>query len=319
MTKPAPALARTNPAYQGWVPIATWANDLGLGKPALSLAGTNFVATLDFPTGSLVFTLGKQPARWKGAEFWLGYPPHLIRGRGCIHALDIEKTLSPLLADPGEPAISNRVVVLDPGHGGRSPGAQNTATGHWEKEYTLDWAQRLAPLLAQKGWTVILTRTNDTDVSLADRVAVAAAHQAGLFLSLHFNHALSNPREFGIETYCVTPPGLPSSIVRGSLDEPLDALPGNAFDDRNLRLALRLQRVLVEHTSSLDRGVRRTRFMGVLRGQTRPAVLIEGGYLSNPKEARRIATPEHRQALAQAVVEALEAMAPASPRSETDP
>jgi N-acetylmuramoyl-L-alanine amidase len=302
-------VVRTNPAYQGWVPLTTWANDLGLGKPVVTLAGTNLVALLAFPGGRLALTLGRQQARWQDAEFWLAFAPRLVRGRGCIHALDVEKTLSPLLADSGEPIISNRVVVLDPGHGGRNPGAQNLATGRWEKEYTLDWARRLKPLLEKRGWKVFLTRTNDSDVPLGDRVALADAQQAGVFLSLHFNHAVSNPGEAGIETYCVTPAGLPSSIVRGPPEEPFEVLPNNAFDDENLRLALRLQHGLTRRTSALDRGVRRTRFMGVLRGQVRPAVLIEGGYLSNLSEARLIAAEEYRQRLAQAVAEALEAEA----------
>ena len=58
-------------------------------------------------------------------------------------------------------------------------------------------------------------------------------------------------------------------------------------------------------TGEDDRGVRRARFIGVLRGQHRPAVLIEGGYLSNPHEARRIGTPEFRQKLAETVAAAL--------------
>jgi len=302
---PRPALILTNRVYEGWVPLRDWASDLGLGSPTVRMVGTNAVATLVFPDGPLSLTLGRQQASWQGREFWLAYAPHLQRGRGCIHALDIEKTLMPLLTDQGEPLIGNRVVVLDPGHGGRNPGAQNVATGRWEKEYALDWAQRLAPLLTRQGWTVILTRTNDTDVPLAARVALADAHQAGLFLSLHFNHAARNPAESGIETYCVTPPGLPSSVVRGPPEDVFEVLPSNAFDDHNLSLALRLQHALVQRTKAIDRGVRRTRFMGVLRGQMRPAALIEGGYLSHPREARAIASPAVRQALALAVAEAL--------------
>ena len=67
-----------------------------------------------------------------------------------------------------------------------------------------------------------------------------------------------------------------------------------------------LHRGLVRATNATDRGVRRARFMGVLRGQKRPAVLIEGGYLSNPKEARKIATSTYRQTMAEAVARALE-------------
>jgi N-acetylmuramoyl-L-alanine amidase len=63
---------------------------------------------------------------------------------------------------------------------------------------------------------------------------------------------------------------------------------------------------MVRHAGAADRGVRRARFMGVLRGQNRPAVLIEAGYLSNPAEARKIAAAEYRQRLAEAVAQGLE-------------
>lgn len=294
-----------NLTYDGWVEIQAWAKDLGIPTPVSSMAGTNYVETLTFPTGTLVIRLGRQQAQWEGAEFWLALTPHFLRGRGCVHALDIQATLLPLLTDDGTLPFTNRVVVLDPGHGGQSPGAQNVATARWEKEYTLDWALRLKPLLENRGWQVFLTRTNDTDVSLGERVAIADAQQAGLFLSLHFNHSNGRPAESGVETYCVTPVGLPSTVVRGAPEDIAMAVPNNAFDAANLRTAFRLHRAIVQRTGAFDRGVRRARFMGVLRGQERVAVLIEGGYMSNPREARLIASPAHRQALAEAVAEAL--------------
>ncbi len=83
--------------------------------------------------------------------------------------------------------------------------------------------------------------------------------------------------------------------------------PNNAYDSQNLRYAFRLHRAVLEATGATDRGIRRARFMGVLRGQSRPAVLLEAGYLSNPQEARLIATAEYRQRLAEAVARALAA------------
>ena len=82
--------------------------------------------------------------------------------------------------------------------------------------------------------------------------------------------------------------------------------PNNAFDEQNVQLASRIHGALLRSTGTTDRGVRRARFMAVLRGQHRPAVLIEGGYLSNPAEARRIASPDYRQELAEGVAKALE-------------
>jgi N-acetylmuramoyl-L-alanine amidase len=174
-----------------------------------------------------------------------------------------------------------------------------------EKEFTLDWARRLKPLLESNGWTVFLTRTNDTDLALSNRVAFAESHHADCFISLHFNSAAPDKKENGLETYCLTPTGMPSTITRGFADPWLENLPNNAFDGENLQLAARVQGAILHASGEEDRGVRRARFIGVLRGQKRPAILIEGGYLSNPAEAARIENPAFRQKLAEAVARAL--------------
>ena len=178
--------------------------------------------------------------------------------------------------------------------------------GRWKKEFTLEWANRLAVGVKRNGWTVRLTRTNDTDISLADRVAFAEKLNADLFISLHFNapgSTVSNP--VGVETYCLTPQGMLSSFNHGYSDDVTALFPNNAFDAQNLQLAVRLHRALLQVNGAADRGVRRARFMGVLRGQNRPAALVEGGYLSNPREARLIADPAYRQKLAEAIANAL--------------
>jgi N-acetylmuramoyl-L-alanine amidase len=100
--------------------------------------------------------------------------------------------------------------------------------------------------------------------------------------------------------------GLPSSLVRDYEDNVQQSFPNNAYDEQNLQIAYRLHRSVVEALCEPDRGVRRARFMGVLRGQNRPAVLIEAGYLSNAIEAKKIASADYRQKLAEAVARGLE-------------
>jgi N-acetylmuramoyl-L-alanine amidase len=153
---------------------------------------------------------------------------------------------------------------------------------------------------------VALTRTNDAGLDLPGRVDIADRAEAALFVSLHFNGAFPNTEVHGLETYCLTPKGLPSTVTRDFADDASQEWPNNAFDAHNLRLAMRIHRSLIQKTGAVDRGVRRARFMGVLRGQKRPAVLIEGGFLSNPAEAAQISTPAYRQKLAEAVAAALE-------------
>jgi N-acetylmuramoyl-L-alanine amidase len=122
---------------------------------------------------------------------------------------------------------------------------------------------------------------------------------------LHFNSAAPDQRQAGLETYCLTPQGMTSTVTRGFEDDPALSFPNNAFDEQNLQLALLAHRALLQVNGRLDRGVRRARYLGVLRWQNRPAILLEGGYLSNPREARWIATPLYRQRLAEAVAQAL--------------
>jgi N-acetylmuramoyl-L-alanine amidase len=200
--------------------------------------------------------------------------------------------------------VTNRVIVIDPGHGGDNPGARSQTTGRHEKDLTLDWALRLRPLLEAKGWTVFLTRTNDASMSLAERVEFADRHNAELFVSLHFN-SLPRISQGGLETYCLTPAGMSSHLIREEVDLPELTWPNNQHDAFNLQLATRIHQELVRTTGRSDRGVRRARFMGVLKTQNRPAVLLEGGYLSNPEEAQLIAQPAFRQKLAEAVANAL--------------
>ena len=256
--------------------------------------------------GVLIVTIGSRTAYWAGLDLRLGFAPKMIDGQVFVHALDARKNFEPLLRGFEIPAKTNRTMVIDPGHGGSNPGARSVADGRLEKEFTLDWARRLTPLLEKRGWRVFLTRTNDANVSLADRVAFAEQQCADLFLSLHFNSSgLGKREQAGLETYCLTPAGLPSSLMRGFPDDPSQVFPNNAYDEQNLRYALRLHRALLAVNGDADRGVRRARFLGVLRGQQRPAMLVEGGYLSNPKEARRIGDPAYRQKLAEAVADAL--------------
>jgi len=277
--------------------LATPAHLATAPSPTYALQSTN---------GALVLRIGSQLAQWDGLELRLGFAPQLIDGQPYVHALDLDKTIRPLLQGGPDLGLgADPVIVIDPGHGGANPGTKSVLGNHYEKEFTLDWALRLQSLLVANKCKTFLTRSNDTDLALSNRVASAAEHKADLFLSLHFNSAAPNEVEAGLETYCLTPAGMPSSLTRGFQDEIRLTFPNNAFDVQNLLLALRVHRALLQVNGRHDRGVRRARFPGVLRGQQRPAILVEGGYLSNPREARLIADPAYRQKLAEAVARAL--------------
>ena len=264
--------------------------------PAYALQTTN---------GAFVIHTGSQLSQWDGTELRLGFAPQLIDGQPYVHSLDLAKTIQPLVHGEGLALGSSPIIVIDPGHGGENPGTKSVLGSHYEKEFTLDWALRLQALLQVNNCKVFLTRSTDIDLALSNRVAFAAQHKADLFISLHFNSAAPNESEAGLETYCLTPMGMPSSLTREYADEVRETFPNNAYDVQNLLLALRVHRALLQVNGHHDRGIRRARFPGVLRGQQRAAILVEGGYLSNPQEAHWIADPAYRQKLAEAVAKAL--------------
>jgi N-acetylmuramoyl-L-alanine amidase len=307
--KPVTPAARTYASFTApvttWTSLDRWAAENKIGQPRLVSHTPVAAYAIGSANGTMVLDIGSREATWNNTEVQLGFTPEFIDDQVFVHGLDLQKNLGPLLFGPPL-TFGNRVIVIDPGHGGVNVGTHSVLDGRFEKEFTLDWALRLAPLLAANGWQVFLTRTNDEDVALSNRVAFAEAHHADVFISLHFNSTSDRSKETaGLETYCSTPAGMPSSLTRDYADTWSQFFPNNNFDAQNLQLAVLLQTALLRASNEEDRGVRRVRFIGVLHRQHCPAVLIEGGYLSNPHEAKLIETPEFRQKLAQAVADAL--------------
>jgi N-acetylmuramoyl-L-alanine amidase len=295
----------------GWVAFTRWCKDNQL-PPPMCISPSLPAYELKTTQGTLLLRPGSQSAYWDGLEVRLGFAPQMIDSQPFVHALDLEKSIEPLLDSaaaclPGS-FRANPVIVIDPGHGGENVGTKSVLGSIYEKDFTLDWAVRLERLLATNGWRVFLTRSNDANPAISNRVAFAEEHKAALFLSLHFNSAAPDDAEAGLETYCLTPCGMTSTVTRGYSDDPALTFPNNAFDAQNFQLACLVHRALLQVNGNRDRGVRRARFPGVLRGQHRPAILIEGGYLSNPREARLISDPAYREKLAEAVAKALESV-----------
>jgi len=302
--RPGPAPAPT-PTVTARTSLNRWAAESKISGPQLLSRAPVEAYAVKSENGTLVLDIGSREATWNGAEVNLGFAPQFIDDQVFVHGLDLQKTLVPLLF--GQPlSYGSRVVVIDPGHGGVNLGTHSVVDGRYEKEFTLDWALRLAPLLETNGWKVFLTRTGDVDVALSNRVALVEQHHADLFISLHFNSTSDlDHKPDGLETFCLTPAGMPSTLTRGYPDPWTQVFPNNAFDIQNLLAAYSLHRSLLRATGLEDRGVSRARFMGVLHGPRCPAVLIEAGYMSNPREVRLIENPEFRQKLAQAVADAL--------------
>ncbi len=308
---PLQPLIQANPMRNPLISLFEWAGNLGLVAPRRVAENPQPTYEIATAMGRALIRVGSTRATIRGVDVMLGHLPQFVNGQPCVHRVDYQKTLHPLLW-PIQPVwwSTNRLIVIDPGHGGKDAGSESIDRRYFEERVTLDWAHRLALVLQKHGYRVALTRTNDADMSLAERVLFAETLKADLFVSLHFNSAYPINHKRGLETFVLTPPGLASSVVRDGEDNLRLAFPNNGFDLENLNLAWRVHKSVIARSGAIDRGVQRARFMGVLRGQSRPAILIEGGYLSNPDDAKRIGDPSYRQRLAEGVAAGIAALDP---------
>ena len=304
--RPPAAVPQPSAPVTTWTSLKDWAAARHIDAPHR----LNDLPVAEYAIGSsngvMVLAIGSHEATWNGVQINLGFTPEFIDGQVFLNGLDLQKNLEPLLCGPPLAFGTNRVIVIDPGHGGSNVGTHSVLDDRFEKEFTLDLAKQLKPLLETNGWTVFLTRTNDTYVANPNRPAFATAQHANLFISLHFNATPDRDEKIaGLETYYFTPTGMPSTVTRGYADPWSEKLSSNDFDAQNLQLAVKLQAALLRATGMEDRGVRHVRYIEVLRGQKCPAILIENGYLSNPAEARKIESVDYRHKLAEAIAAAL--------------
>jgi len=216
------------------------------------------------------------------------------------------------------------VVVLDPGHGGRFPhdGAHGRR-GLIEKNVSLAVAQKTKEFLEAAGATVVLTRENDDDVSLAERARIANEAGADLFLSIHCNSMETREDRIvtrGVETYFLSPDptdaeakmlaelenGGPDAVplpkaanaVEGILN---DLALGQARND-SAALAQIIQHHVIRGTWATSRGVRQAPFL-VLSGTRMPSALVEIGFISHPQEGRLLGKEKYQAKVAQALAD----------------
>jgi len=214
--------------------------------------------------------------------------------------------------------LSRPKIVVDPGHGGHDPGAEGYAV---EKDVTLAIATRLAALLGEKlDADVVLTRSADTTLPLAERTARANAEGADLFVSIHAN-ASPHRALHGVETYYLNNTHDHATIrlaaMENGLQLPTPARGGAdlryivsdlvqaAKMDESIALAGAVQRGLVRHLGArysgvADLGVKRGPFY-VLVGAYMPCVLVETSFLTHPVEGRRLAARAYRDAVAEGI------------------
>ena len=236
-----------------------------------------------------------------GLKFNLSYPIAEVDGKLVVSRMDLTKVIEPVLR-PSKIKGAEEIdtIVLDAGHGGHDRGALSVYG--CEAEFTLDVVTRTRLLLLQAGLKVVLTRSNDTFISLSERTRIANLEDHALFISVHFN---SGGMGTGLETYTLAPRGVPSMMADGPRVSDNDACLGNGNDAQNMALATATHASLVIKSRMYDRGIKRARFV-VIRDVTIPGVLIEGGFLSNANDARLIASPAYRQLMASCILQAVQ-------------
>jgi N-acetylmuramoyl-L-alanine amidase len=221
-------------------------------------------------------------------------------GRIYLSAMDVTKIIEPVMR-PGKikDATDVRTVILDPGHGGHDSGARGPLGA--EKDAALDVALRAKKVLELAGYSVRLTRSSDIFIPLERRPAFANKFPNAILVSIHLNKS-NRIGGTGIETYALAPRGVPSMDEESLSYSDLKEYPGHGKDAENIALATSMHSSMLRHLRLIDRGIKRARFV-VIRDARVPAVLLEGGFMNHPNDARQIASPAFRDAFAQAILE----------------
>ncbi|MBL9137273.1 MAG: N-acetylmuramoyl-L-alanine amidase [Verrucomicrobiales bacterium] len=286
-----------------YIRLSDWASWRGL-RLSRSPGSREIVAS--GPNLRIAFLIDGTRVEYNGTGLWFSYPVLAVDGQVIAWAQDVRGVLDTLVQPPRlAPGKRIRTICLDAGHGGKEPGQKSG--NRLEKQYTLALAQELRGRLVDAGFSVVMTRRSDAYVDLAERPAIAIRNSADLFVSLHYNASPDGGSDAsGVEVYAMTPEGAKSTNVSADVGS-LRAWAGNENDRENVLFAYHMQRSLLQRLpGTMDRGVRRARFL-VLRLAEMPAILIEGGFMSNAGDARWIYSETGRGRMAQAIVDGIQA------------
>lgn len=197
-------------------------------------------------------------------------PAQIIEGTGTIASVPAPSTGSPSIPRARQGQLT---VVIDPGHGGRDPGAVGIG-GLREKDINTAVSRRVQASLNARGINAVLTRSDDRELDLQPRVNIAERADADVFVSIHSNAiSLSRPDVNGLETY---------------------------YYSSGFRLAQTIHNNILQRTDLRDRGVRRARFY-VLVNTSMPAVLVETGFVTGREDAARFRNPQEVNTIADGI------------------
>ncbi len=231
-------------------------------------------------------------------RYILSFPIREVSGSLMVSTTDVKKLIDPVLR-PQFDKDSGKVttVIIDPGHGGHDAGAVSRYAR--EKDCNLQLAKRVRDLLVKKGINVVMTRDGDYFLTLQQRVDIANKYPNSIFVSIHHNSARSAAS--GIETFTLAPKGTTSPYAKSRANQTLS---GNNQDSENIALATAVHSRAIQASGAIDRGIQRARF-SVLCTIKRPAILFEGGFVTNPKEGKLISSAAYQDKLAVAICEGI--------------
>ncbi|MDD5406779.1 MAG: N-acetylmuramoyl-L-alanine amidase [Sulfurovaceae bacterium] len=209
------------------------------------------------------------------------------------------------------------VVVIDAGHGGKDPGA--ISDGKKEKDAVLAMAKKLGKTLTDRGYKVYLTRDDDYFITLEQRTKIADRKDAKIFVSLHCN-AAPNDKYFmhGVETFFLqntrdersrrVAERENSSVLQGTDNRSKHVILNAVLSGPKIilsnKLAIDIQKNLLKNLGARDSGVRSAPFW-VLVGASRPSVLVEIGYITNPEEQIKLFDPSYQERVAKGIADGI--------------
>jgi N-acetylmuramoyl-L-alanine amidase len=235
--------------------------------------GTNFAIAGSGQAGS-TYTLIKEQNEWmqiklaNGQEAWIA--GWLVTKGSTVPSAPAAPPASP------SSVLKGKRIVIDAGHGGKDSGTVGQK-GSFEKTLALNTSKLVASLLESAGANVVMTRDDDTFISLSGRVKVSHQHNADAFISIHYNAA--SPSANGIMSFYYSA-------------------------EKERQLAKAIQESLLQHTNRKDMGVRFGNFH-VIRENKKPAVLLELGFLSNAAEEQHVKSDAFQQSAAKAIYEGI--------------
>ena len=246
--------------------------------------------TLENKKIQVKFTIGSQEAFINNIKILLSEPIRKKDNTLYLALLDLTSLIDPVFRPASIKNTKNvTTVILDPGHGGEDQGAANL-----EAQYTLAIITKAKRLLTKKGFRVVLTRSDDTTISLENRIATANQETNAILISLHFNSG--DQSIHGMETYII------------SAREPH----ATGAASTALAIAIHSRCLLYLNNKQLgqtfgieDRGVRHAKFR-VLKDSPHPAILIEAGFLTNKEESAKIKTETYQDTLAKGIVRGIQ-------------